>query len=71
VSNQTLMDAASGQSTEDRTAAYAAAVAKGDAERIVTWAGTSVGAVRRVAAAEEVVQQIRVELAEVLHRLRE
>jgi nitronate monooxygenase len=71
VANQTLVDAASGQSAEDRTAVYAAAVSRGDVERIVTWAGTSVGAVRRVAAAEEVVQQVRADVAEVIHRLRE
>jgi hypothetical protein len=39
--------------------------------RVVTWADTSVGAVRCVAAPEEVVQQVRAEVTEVLCRLRE
>jgi hypothetical protein len=38
---------------------------------VVTWADTSVGAMRCVAALEEVVQQARGESTEVLRRLRE
>jgi nitronate monooxygenase len=61
ISNQTMTDALAGTDDDTQRAAYAAAVANQDVTRIVTWAGTSVGAVRSVAPARDIVARLRTE----------
>ncbi|BGP35836.1 hypothetical protein JCM10296v2_007688 [Rhodotorula toruloides] len=47
-----------GLTREEKVERYARAVREGDVERVVTWAGTGVGDVKRVAAARELVQDL-------------
>ncbi|TNY17027.1 2-nitropropane dioxygenase [Rhodotorula diobovata] len=50
--------------TEEGRERYKRAVAEGDVERVVTWAGTGVGDVKRIAPAQEIVRELMSEVVD-------
>jgi NAD(P)H-dependent flavin oxidoreductase YrpB (nitropropane dioxygenase family) len=55
ITNLTLDDAAAGIDVDVRKEALVAAIASSDVIRVPLWAGTSVGQVRRIAPAEQII----------------
>lgn len=58
ISNQTITDSLAGVGSAQLKAAYDAAAKTGDVDRIVTWSGTSVGLVKKLTTAQEVVEEL-------------
>ncbi|GAA5839972.1 hypothetical protein JCM9279_005225 [Rhodotorula babjevae] len=58
IRNKTSDEAREVAGSEEGRERYSKAVKEGDVERVVTWAGTGVGDVKRIAPAEEIVREL-------------